>query len=159
MCRRAKERPRKVKNRVASARKTTVNLLNVALQTASNAICLFKELDNDGRLPESGRKCNETLKKNVRPSKSSFRRLAKMVLRLKPYKLREVQLLTVKNKLTRLRRCQKLLRRAASQRWERFLFTDEKLFMVQQVHNSQNDRIWCVYTPSTSGIVEYSQYL
>ncbi|GFX03126.1 uncharacterized protein TNCV_4289091 [Trichonephila clavipes] len=46
----------------------------------------------------------------------------------------------------------------ASQRWERFLFTDEKLFTVQQVHNSQNDSIWCVDAPSTSAIVEHRQY-
>ncbi|GFW96735.1 DDE_3 domain-containing protein [Trichonephila clavipes] len=52
----------------------------------------------------------------------------------------------------------KTLRRAASQRWERFLFTDEKLFTVQQIHNSQNDRIWCVDAPSTSAIVEHRQY-
>ncbi|GFV12732.1 uncharacterized protein TNCV_1367021 [Trichonephila clavipes] len=52
----------------------------------------------------------------------------------------------------------KLLRRAASQRWERFLFIDEKLFTVQQVHNSQNDSIWCVDASSTSAIIEHRQY-
>ncbi|GFX05551.1 uncharacterized protein TNCV_3434551 [Trichonephila clavipes] len=46
----------------------------------------------------------------------------------------------------------------ASQCWERFLFTDEKLFTVQQVHNSQNDRIWRVDTPSPLAIGEYRQY-
>ncbi|GFW94722.1 uncharacterized protein TNCV_4247621 [Trichonephila clavipes] len=29
---------------------------------------------------------------------------------------------------------------------------------VQQVHNSQNDRMWCVDAPSTSSIVEHRQY-
>ncbi|GFY33536.1 uncharacterized protein TNCV_4538701 [Trichonephila clavipes] len=86
------------------------------------------------------------------------RRIAKTELGLKPYKLRKVQLLTEKNKLVRLRRCPKLLRWAVSQCWERFLFTDEKLFTVQQVHNSQNDEFWCVDTPSTSAIVQHRQY-
>ncbi|GFV56584.1 uncharacterized protein TNCV_1803931 [Trichonephila clavipes] len=43
-----------------------------------------------------------------------------------------------------------------SQRRERFLFTDEKFFTVQQVHNSQNDRICCLDAQSTSTIVETS---
>ncbi|GFS73133.1 uncharacterized protein TNCV_686931 [Trichonephila clavipes] len=63
-----------------------------------------------------------------------------------------------KYRLVRLRRCRKLLRRAASQRWERFLFTDEKLFTVPQVHNSPNDRTWCVDAPRTSALVEHHQY-
>ncbi|GFY08023.1 uncharacterized protein TNCV_2580551 [Trichonephila clavipes] len=71
----------------------------------------------------------------------SLRRIANTELRLKPDKLRNVQLVTEKNKLVRLRRCRKCLGRAASQLWERFLFTDEKLFVVQQFQNSQNDRI------------------
>ncbi|GFW62657.1 paired domain-containing protein [Trichonephila clavipes] len=56
------------------------------------------------------------------------------------------------------RRWRQLLRRAASQRWDRFLFADEKLFTVRQVHNSQNDRIWCVDALSTPAIVEHSQH-
>ncbi|GBL98509.1 hypothetical protein AVEN_111630-1 [Araneus ventricosus] len=83
--------------------------------------------------------------------------MAKTELGLKPYKFQKVQLLTEKNKLVRLQRCRKLLRRASSQRWERFLFTDE-LFTVQQAHNSQNDRIWSVDAPSTSAIVEHRQH-
>ncbi|GFV14239.1 uncharacterized protein TNCV_1163621 [Trichonephila clavipes] len=30
--------------------------------------------------------------------------------------------------------------------------------MVQQVHNSQNDRIWWADAPSTSAIIEHRQY-
>ncbi|GFX49943.1 nose resistant to fluoxetine protein 6 [Trichonephila clavipes] len=70
--------------RVVSARKMTVRLLNVPQQTVSDAICRFKELDNDGRRSGSGLK--------------------------------------------------------------------------RTVHNSQNDRIWCVDAPSISAIVEYRQY-
>ncbi|GBM05953.1 hypothetical protein AVEN_80549-1 [Araneus ventricosus] len=91
-------------------------------------------------------------------SDRSAPRMAKIELGLKPYKFQKVQLLTGKNKLVRLQRCRKLLRRAASQRLERFLFTDEKLFTVQQAHNSQSDRIWSVDGPSTSAIVEHRQH-
>ncbi|GFW97812.1 uncharacterized protein TNCV_1425751 [Trichonephila clavipes] len=45
-----------------------------------------------------------------------------------------------------------------NQRWEIFLFTYEKFFTVQQVHNFQNDRICLVDAPSTSPIVEHRQY-
>ncbi|GFU76433.1 uncharacterized protein TNCV_4172691 [Trichonephila clavipes] len=62
----------------------TVRLLNVPQQTVSDAICRFKELDNDGRRSGSGLK--------------------------------------------------------------------------RTVHNSQNDRIWCVDAPSISAIVEHRQY-
>ncbi|GFT97835.1 uncharacterized protein TNCV_2167531 [Trichonephila clavipes] len=49
-------------------------------------------------------------------------------------------------------------RPGSGQHWEQFLFIDETLFTVQQVHNSPNDRIWCVEAPSTSAIVEHRQY-
>ncbi|GFT15401.1 uncharacterized protein TNCV_3264281 [Trichonephila clavipes] len=66
----------------------------------------------------------------------SVKGIAKTELGLKPYKLRKVQLLAVKNKLVRLRRCRKLLRRAASQRWERFIFDDVELFTVHKIHKN-----------------------
>ncbi|GFU62729.1 uncharacterized protein TNCV_1519071 [Trichonephila clavipes] len=132
-----------------------------------------KSFDNDGRRPGSGRKRtintskgHKRVHRNLRVSMThitrdmgisdrSVRLIAKSELVRKPYKLRKVQLLTEKNKLVKFQRCRKLLRRATSQRWERFLFTEEKLFTVQRVHTSQNDRFWCVDAPSTSAIVEH----
>ena len=73
------------------------------------------------------------------------------------YKLQKVQLLTDENKRVRLQRCRQLKRRAAAQRWERILFTDEKLFTVEQAHNQQNDRSWSAEAPGTSAIVEHRQ--
>ncbi|GFW33779.1 uncharacterized protein TNCV_4052281 [Trichonephila clavipes] len=141
--------------------KATVRLLNVPRQTVCDAICRFKELDNDGRRPGSGRKRTEnpsrnrkTIEKGVHRNPRVFmreitldmgisdrlvRRIEKTELGLKPYKLRKVQRLIGKKKLVRLRRCRQLLKRAASQCYERIRFTDEKFFMVQQVHNPQND--------------------
>ena len=70
------------------------------------------------------------------------------VLKLKPYKMREAQLLTDNNKRMRLQRCRALLRRFAAKRWEKLFFTDENVFTLEQYHNSQNDRIWssCIVT-------------
>ncbi|KAM8701702.1 hypothetical protein ACLKA7_004873 [Drosophila subpalustris] len=89
--------------------------------------------------------------------RESVRQMAKKHLGLKPYKLQKVQLLTDENKRVRLQRCRQLKRRAAGQRWERILFTDEKLFTVEQSHNHQNDRIWSQEAPGTSAIVEHRQ--
>ncbi|GFX43820.1 uncharacterized protein TNCV_4110991 [Trichonephila clavipes] len=50
------------------------------------------------------------------------------------------------------------VQRAASQHWERFLFNDEKLFTIQQILNSQNDRIWSGDNSSTSTVVGRHQY-
>ncbi|GFW10675.1 uncharacterized protein TNCV_4917941 [Trichonephila clavipes] len=166
--------------RVASARKTAVCLLNGPRQAVSNVICLFKELGNDGRRPGSERKCTvktssnskaieKRVQRNPRVSMIQIarvmgmrdrwmRRIAKTKLGLKNYKMRKVQLLTEKNKLVRLGKYRKLLRRTASHLWERFLFTDMNIFMVQQVHNSPNNIIWCMDASSTSAFVEHRQY-
>ncbi|GFX60776.1 uncharacterized protein TNCV_4977521 [Trichonephila clavipes] len=140
-------------------------------QIVSDAIRRYKELGNNSRRQGSGRKHAVNTSRNRKASEKRIQRnprfsmrqiasdmgksdrlmrqIEKTELGVKPYKLRKVQLLTEKNKLVLLRRCRKLLRRAASQHWERFLFTDEKLFTVQHVHNSQKDKIWGVDAPST----------
>ncbi|VDO98856.1 unnamed protein product [Heligmosomoides polygyrus] len=46
---------------------------------------------------------------------------------------------------------------AAGRGWEQILFTDAKLFTVEQAHNRQNDKIWSTEAPSSSAIVEHHQ--
>ncbi|GFT87730.1 uncharacterized protein TNCV_4000831 [Trichonephila clavipes] len=123
--------------RIVLARKTTVRLLNVPQQAVSDAICRFKELGNDGRLPGSGRK---NTSKNHKVIEKRVQRNPRISMR----------------QITRDMGISD--RSAAGQHWERFLFTDEKLLTVQQVHDSQNDRIWCVDAPSISTIVEHFHY-
>ena len=156
-----------------------VRLLNVPRQTVSKAIIRFKELGHEGDRPGRGRKCTvntpanrKIIKKRIERnprvsvrkvaretgiSDRSVRRIVKQEFGLKPYKLQKVQLLTEENKCVRLQRCRLLRRRAAGHRWERILFTDEKVFTVEQAHNHQNDRIWSPQLPSTSAIVEHRQ--
>lgn len=154
-------------------------LLGVSKMMVSRTVRRFEELGHDGRRPGSGRKRTantsfnrQLIKKRVQRnprvslrkiaretgiSDRSVRRIAKDELNLKPYKLQKVQLLTDDNKRIRLERCRQLKRRAAGQRWERILFTDEKLFTVEQAHNHQNDRIWSAEAPGTSAIIEHRQ--
>jgi len=149
-------------------------------QTVSKVIKRFNELGHYGDRPGRGRKCTVNTPKNrniirsrVRRNpkvsmrkiavqtglkRESVRKIAKNVLKLKPYKMREAQLLTDNNKTMRLQRCRALLRRFAAKRWENLLFTDEKVFTLEQYHNSQNDRIWSQEAPTSSRIVTRRQY-
>lgn len=156
-----------------------VRLLNVPQRTVSKAVNRFKELGHEGDRPGRGRKrsvntndnrkiIKKRIKRNPKRSmrkiarelginRESVRLIAKKELGLKPYKLQKVQLLTDDNKRVRLERCRKLKRRAAGQQWERILFTDEKLFTVEEVHNHQNDRIWSAESPSSIAIIQRRQ--
>ena len=82
-------------------------------------------------------------------------RVAIQELKLKPYKLQRVQLLTAENK--RLERYPRLFRRVAPLILGRILFTDEQLFAIEQAHNYQNDRSWCAEASGMSAIVEHRQ--
>lgn len=153
--------------------------LRIPPPRVSEAIKRVKELGHTGRRPGSGRKrtvrtarnrklIRERIRRNPRVSmrkiardtgihRETVRRIAKEDLGLKPYKLQKVQLLTDDNKRVRLERCKRLLRRHVGQQWERIVFTDEKLFTVEQAHNHQNDRRWSATSPGTSAIVERRQ--
>lgn len=156
------------------ARKLKIDKSNVR-----RTIRRFEELGHTGRRSGSGRKRTvrtvrnrELIRERVRRnsgismrkiaretgiSDTSVRRIAKEDLKLKPYKLQKVQLLTDDNKRVRLDRCKQLLRRHVPLNWERIVFSDEKLFTVEQAHNHQNDRSWCREAPGTSAIVERRQ--
>jgi hypothetical protein len=61
------------------------------------------------------------------------------------------------NKLVRLQRSHTLFHRVAGTRWERIVFTDKKLFMVEPVHNHQNGRSWSAEAPGPSSVIEHHQ--
>ena len=103
----------------------------------------------------------ESMRKIARETginRESARLIAKNELGLRPYKLQKVQLFADKMKVTRLKRCRALMRRVAGQKWEKILFTDEKLFTVEASHNHQNDRIWSANSPGSSAIISHSQH-
>lgn len=154
-------------------------MLGIARQSVSRTIKRFIELGHGGDRPRQGKPASVNTSKNrkiikqrlMRNPKTSLRKIARetgisdrsvrrMVkndLAFKPYKLQKVQLLTDENKLVRLQRSRRLIRRHATQGWEKILFTDEKLFTLEQSHNRQNDRIWSSKSPGNAAIVENRQ--
>ena len=63
-------------------------------------------------------------------------------LKVKPFKITKRQLLSDATKKKRLKRSKLLLKKILDDTQPTVLWTDEKLFAVQAIHNSQNDRIW-----------------
>jgi hypothetical protein len=92
-------------------------------------------------------------------ARESVHQMAKTELNVKPYRLQKAQLLTNNNKLVRLQQSHVLLCRAAGTCWERIIFRDKKLFMVEQAHNRQNDRSWSTEGPEPSSVIEHCQNL
>jgi inhibitor of nuclear factor kappa-B kinase subunit alpha len=90
-------------------------------------------------------------------ARESVCQMAKTELNFKPYKLEKAHLLTNDNKFVQLQRSHSFLRHAAGTHWERIVFRDKKLFMVEQAHNPQNDRSWSTEAPGPSSGIEHCQ--
>lgn len=88
------------------------------------------------------RRSARSIAKRLRISEGSVRTILKKRLNTFPYKLQKVQELTQQKKATRLKRARALMRRHASGDLKNIVFSDEKLFTIQQVVNKQNDRVW-----------------
>ena len=80
-------------------------------------------------------------------SRSSVSRIVKNELNLKCFKKHLATELTESNKVSRLSRYKKLLRRFPEHKVSFIFFTDEKLSTVARPTNKQNDR---VYAPGTA---------
>jgi transposase len=80
-------------------------------------------------------KTNSTRKlaKKLGVGKDSARSILRMDLKRKPYKMLKRQKLTAAMKLKRLQRAQALIRRFSQGRHRLVIFSDEKLFDIQQV--------------------------
>jgi len=75
-------------------------------------------------------------------SPRTLRRIVKEDLGLTSYKKRKVQALTQNQHAARLERSKALLERFGSQDLDMLVFSDEKLFSVEERYNSQNVRIY-----------------
>lgn len=71
--------------------------------------------------------------------KSCIHEITKLDLKLKGYKKQKVHGLTTANKKARVERCKHLLAWHAD---SEIIFSDEKLFLLQDSHNQQNDRVY-----------------
>ena len=71
-----------------------------------------------------------------------MQKLLKNDIKKTPYKIVKRQLLFQQTKMMRLQRGKELLQRLLDGTQPPVLWTDEKLFTVQAVHNCHNDRYW-----------------
>jgi inhibitor of nuclear factor kappa-B kinase subunit alpha len=86
--------------------------------------------------------------KDAKISRASMQRLLKKDLKVLPYKLQKVQKLSLTQRNKRTIRAQELLGRFAASGPRNILFSDEKIFTLEQSLNAQNDRIWSMTTRS-----------
>ena len=136
-----------------------VRQLVIPRLTVSCAIKRYQELGNSQDRPRSGRpltavtpeninkvRCRirrsteQSMGKMAKDLKISVRKIVKVKLGLRNYKLNRAYFLHDRMKLQRLQKCQKMQRLVANGRLAKVLFTDEKIFTVQPYHNSQNHR-------------------
>lgn len=81
------------------------------------------------------------LSKKLKINRETTRQLLKGELKLKPYKIQKKQLLSKASVFKRLSRVKNLKKRFCKHAND-ILFTDEKIFTVQQSFNKQNSRAW-----------------
>lgn len=90
------------------------------------------------------RKSQRTVRKmaaDLNVSRSSMHNILRKDLGLQAFKKRKVHGVSAASKKKRLERASLLLSRHGG---EEFIFSDEKLFVLQQSHNVQNDRLWAI---------------
>ena len=79
--------------------------------------------------------------RDLKLPKSSVHEIATKDLQLKAFKKQKVHGLTSVQKQARIQKCKHLIRWHGDRE---ILFSDEKLFLLQNSHNQQNDRVWSV---------------
>jgi len=94
------------------------------------------------KLRRCPRRSARKLAQEANVSRSTMQRLLKDDLKVKPYKVTKRQLLSDATKKKRHERAKVLLKKLLDGTQPQVLWTDEKLFTVQAIHNAQNDRIW-----------------
>lgn len=85
-------------------------------------------------------------------SRRSMSRILRDDLGLKAYRRRTGQFLSTQLKERRLERSKELLARYADDRHKEILFSDEKIFTVEQTFNRQNDRVYAHSSKEASAV-------
>lgn len=93
------------------------------------------------RIQRNPHRSMRKIAKDLNISVSSVRQIVEKELCLTPYKFVKAHFLTEKMKKDRLQKARKLKRRATAGGHSRVLFSDEKMFTIEQAFNHQNDRI------------------
>ncbi|KAI6659634.1 Transposase [Oopsacas minuta] len=93
------------------------------------------------RVARNSRRSMRKMAKELEINRESLRKLVHQDLGVKSLKRKTVHHLTPSIRQKRLERCKGLLRRRGTQDFGRILFSDKKLFIVEEPTNHQNDRI------------------
>lgn len=94
------------------------------------------------RLQRNSRRSLRKTASELAVNRETLRRIVKNELGMHAYKRQKVHFLNDKMKKIRHARCKLLRQRAAETDFSTWVFSDEKLFTLQEPHNHQNDRIW-----------------
>ena len=94
------------------------------------------------RVRRNPRRSMRKTAKELKISETSLRRIVKEDLGLKAYKMQCRHLISATSKQKRLDRGKKMLEEIQSATDKVFIWSDEKMFTVQAVMNSQNDRVY-----------------
>lgn len=94
------------------------------------------------RIRRNPRRSQRKVASQMKESRSSIQRILKQDLGLTPFKRRKVHGLTMQQRKTRLERSKTLLQRYDFCNGERIVFSDEKLFVIEEHLNAQNDRVY-----------------
>ena len=91
----------------------------------------------------------------LKVSEFSVRKVVKTDLGMRAYKRKKYHFLSEQVKVKRLLRCKGELGRHATCGLENIMFSDEKIFTIHEVSNSQNDRIISPTTCSNKEMLRY----
>lgn len=91
------------------------------------------------RIKRNRRQSQRKMALELKVSKTTIHNIIKKNLNMHAYKKRKVHGLTANQKIARYKKCQRLLQWHAG---DDIIFSDEKLFLLQNYHNSQNDRVY-----------------
>ena len=167
---------REIARRLDIPRKTVDYAIQRFKETGSNENRKGQGLKKTARNAKNVRRAKGMLQRNPTTKANSSRKLATKLqispmsayrilrkdLGLMPFKLKKRQKLTAEAKKKRFDRSWELLRRFSGGKHELIIFSDEKLFDIEQVgsnglfqhdsfqsFNPQNDRIWSAKAPET----------
>ncbi|CAK9825624.1 Transposable element Tc3 transposase [Anthophora retusa] len=94
------------------------------------------------RIERNPKRSANKMAKELNVSRWSIQQILKNELLLKPYKIQKVHDLNATQMKLRLDKAQELKRLAASGEIPNIVFSDEKIFTIEQYVNKQNDRVW-----------------
>jgi transposase len=94
------------------------------------------------RIRRNPRRSQVKLALQLKASTLTIHRAIKIDLGLKALKRGTCHMLTVPQKIARVKKCRALLRRYGPLKVKKILFTDEKIFNVEEQFNRQNDRVY-----------------